>query len=666
MLIKSLKMKNFRQFKKETTLKFVCDSHKNVTIILGNNTYGKTTILQAFNWCLYGRAEFEDEPDYLLNYLTAKNMKTEECESVEVEIELNYLGMEYVITRIQNYYGDDRNVHGARPTHARVEMSYVNNENQTIPIREYDVKKMINQILPEDLSNYFFFDTERVKNICDKKDVAKAVKEILGLTVLHNILDHIGNKNSRTSVIGKLYSNMDVEGNIQAEEALERIESEKSKRNSIVTKIEQINEEIAYYEVRREELEKTIHDNESTTKLQEKRKVIEKKIDEEKKYLENAYKEFIDNFNYQRASYFARPLMQKALEFLANEEIDGRGISSMTAQSIEDIIERGKCICGAKITRGNDVYKKIMKELEYLPPQSIGITIKNFKEKTEMFELLGQNYYSNLENKYKDILRYRGKIRDFEDEENIIDEAIRGKENMEKYVSDLADVKKRLDEFEENKIKKIREDQTCKDQIDRFQKIYDSLIITTDKNKKTLEVIKYAEEISKWISKTYTEKEIEIKEKLERKVNISFEKMYHGNRRVVITDKYNVKLLSTIGDTEIETGESEGLSRVKNFAFIAGLVNLARESITAKAGEEELTLSTEPYPLVMDAPFSNADEIHIANISKELPNVAEQIIMFVMEKDWKYAEPVMGNKVGARYLLKKSSDVYTSVERGEL
>ena len=67
MLFKSLMLKNFRQFKGETNVEFACDSFKNVTVILGNNTFGKTTLLQAFNWCLYEKADFRDNPDFLLN-----------------------------------------------------------------------------------------------------------------------------------------------------------------------------------------------------------------------------------------------------------------------------------------------------------------------------------------------------------------------------------------------------------------------------------------------------------------------------------------------------------------------------------------------------------------------------------------------------------------------
>ena len=61
MLIKSLKMQNFRQFKEITAVDFSCDPEQNVTIILGDNTFGKTTLLQAFNWCFYEQPRFPFE-----------------------------------------------------------------------------------------------------------------------------------------------------------------------------------------------------------------------------------------------------------------------------------------------------------------------------------------------------------------------------------------------------------------------------------------------------------------------------------------------------------------------------------------------------------------------------------------------------------------------------
>ena len=139
--------------------------------------------------------------------------------------------------------------------------------------------------------------------------------------------------------------------------------------------------------------------------------------------------------------------------------------------------------------------------------------------------------------------------------------------------------------------------------------------------------------------------------------------MYHGTRKVVIDANYSVNLLTDLGDTSKYTGESEGLNRVKNFAFIAGLVSLAKERVVAESGNTSFDLSSEPYPLVMDAPFSNTDETHIANISKVLPEASEQVIMFVMNKDWRYAELVLKNRLGASYVLDKQSEKYSVLRK---
>ena len=174
-----------------------------------------------------------------------------------------------------------------------------------------------------------------------------------------------------------------------------------------------------------------------------------------------------------------------------------------------------------------------------------------------------------------------------------------------------------------------------------------------------MQYIRYAEEILEWLIETYAEKETYIRDALEDRVNEIFERMYHGKRRVVIDKKFNVELLTIVSDREINTGKSEGLDRVKNFAFIGGLVALAKEKIVSQAGDQEIDLASEPYPLVMDAPFSNADEEHTGNISRVLPEVAEQVIMFVMEKDFRIAEPVMRSRIGKQFTLTKHSETNT-------
>lgn len=61
MLLKELRLKNFRQFTGEQSVSFSTDIVRNVTVIMGENGSGKTTLAQAFTWCLYGDTDFEDK-----------------------------------------------------------------------------------------------------------------------------------------------------------------------------------------------------------------------------------------------------------------------------------------------------------------------------------------------------------------------------------------------------------------------------------------------------------------------------------------------------------------------------------------------------------------------------------------------------------------------------
>ena len=50
MIIKKLEMFNFRQYIGYQSVDFSTDPHKNVTVLIGVNTSGKTTIVRAFVW----------------------------------------------------------------------------------------------------------------------------------------------------------------------------------------------------------------------------------------------------------------------------------------------------------------------------------------------------------------------------------------------------------------------------------------------------------------------------------------------------------------------------------------------------------------------------------------------------------------------------------------
>ena len=660
MLIKSLKMQNFRQFKGITAVDFSCDPEQNVTIILGDNTFGKTTLLQAFNWCFYETVTFDNNPDFLLNLEVANEMNNGDTETVSVEICVIHNGVDYVISRSQTYSCANGKVTGMKK--AQVKVSYKQEDGQMESVRATEVQKVIENILPQDLSTYFFFDTERVRSISTRKDVADAVKGLLGLSIMDTAIKHIGTKGNKKTVLGKLYGAMDLDGDEKARGALDMIQSSEAKREAIKTQIDTCASQIGQYEVRKEQLDDILRDNQTTATLQKKKEDLERRLSTERSTLESTISLFFKDFSKGSLQMFAQPLLGQANDFLAAIKIDDKGVRDLTAPTILELLKRGRCICGTELCEGNDAYNHLMEELNYVPPESIGNTVRHYREKLSSFSRDADHIFESLTSRYQEIYRSKARIQEWEDELADISIQIKGKDNMKKYETELIDVKSRLRDLNAKKERLIRDDATLKSEIERYKKVYDSLIAVSGKNKETMLLIKYAEEILDWLSSTYKEKEAFIREALEMKVNNIFEQMYNGHRRVSLDLKFQVTLLTTIEDKEVAAGESEGSNRVKSFAFIAGLVALAKEKLIAKAGEEGVNLSSEPYPLVMDAPFSNADETHTANISKVLPEIAEQVIMFVMQKDWRYAEPVMATRVGKQYELKKLSETHTVLQ----
>jgi DNA sulfur modification protein DndD len=662
MLIKSLRYKNFRQFKGEKQIDFSCDPQKNVTIILGDNTFGKTTLLQMFNWCFYNKADFNDNPDFLLNLELASAMYNgDEPIEVFVEIILEHQGKEYTIKRKQDYLKVNGSVQH-RNSKLKVTYKELATGKTEFIKKDEDMKSVINLILPEDLSGYFFFDTERVQNVAKRKDLSTSVKGLLGLTVLDNAMQHLGKEESKTTVIGSFYEDLKKNDDSKSEEALREIHNAEEVSNYYQKIKDNAEKQIGHYEKEKEILSNKIRDLQDTTELQKHKDQFIGAIQSEKDTLDQIYSEVPVFFGDDAVWFFAQPLYRQSMEFLEQAQVDDKGVSDVTVNTIKELIKNGICLCGAEIREGNAAYKHLIEQIKYVPPEAIGTTIKNFKKDIKMYDRNNVNnrFYDTLQSRIKKILQLKKNIEDWEEEVSAIEQQIEGKEDARSYQIQLNDVNTRLNAKRNEESKAIAKIAEADSRKERFKKVYDQLIAKSDKGREIKRYLAYAIRIQQWIQEYYKSEEKKIRQELEEYVNTIFQRMYHGERQLEINEKYQTVLYTIIPETneKVISGESEGLIRVKNFAFIAGLVDLAKNKVL-KVGENKL--ENEPYPLVLDAPFSNADEEHIKNISRELPKVAEQVIMFVMQKDWRYAETVILDRVNKTYTLEKHSDTYSSI-----
>ena len=161
MLLQSIELINFRQFQHEI-IEFAQAPDKNVTLIIGDNGAGKTSLAQAFFWCLYGEVSFQDK--ILLNRNHAINLVPGESDKVSVRICLKHGGRKYRIIRSQKY---TKNFKELKPDNAELNIEVTDEKGNTNWIGEDNprikdllMRQEINDIIPKELSKYFFFDGE--------------------------------------------------------------------------------------------------------------------------------------------------------------------------------------------------------------------------------------------------------------------------------------------------------------------------------------------------------------------------------------------------------------------------------------------------------------------------------------------------------------------------
>lgn len=386
MLLKKMNLENFRQFIGTQSIDFSTEPDRNVTIILGENGSGKTTLAQAFTWCLYGDTDFDDKN--VLNKKVAQKIGPNGEASVKVELNLKHMEIEYTIIREQKYTTDATG-NLKRPNNSVFKIAYRNSDGQQEFIRENETEMRMKQILPKELSKYFFFDGERIGNMSKEikkgksPEFAEAVKSLLGLSAFTAALDHLNGRSS-SSVIKSYDEDYDSKSDSKIARYREEMKKYEDRLAVIEKRLEEIDNEELTAKEKQKEYEIKLVENKDSEKLANERTHLLDKIKRlEESKIRNTHS-ILENFNKSGAFWMSSKLINDALEELANADKLDTGIPDIHARTIQYLLGRKKCICGADIEFGSSAYTELNRLLDYIPPKSIGTIIAQFTRECEL------------------------------------------------------------------------------------------------------------------------------------------------------------------------------------------------------------------------------------------------------------------------------------------
>ncbi len=653
-----LSVKNFMPYKGVQEIIFPSDSVRNVLVVFGDNMRGKTSLLNAIRWGMYGKAYSRHKALIGLEKIFNIEAVNEGDTEFSVEISFEAGGNTYELTRIAKKHqfiakperDSDFDVH-----------VFLKKNGDALP--GYQIESEINLYAPEQVSRFFLFDGELLQEyemLLDEgnskgQEIKDSIEQVLGVPALIN---------------GK-------------HECLTLQRQAEKLQNKEISKIENMNRLAENQRILQERYDVKHRDLEASkqqlTNIRQEKNLLDDEIEALNKLSVTAA-ELSEKKNRQKslsaqqsdlrveilqlASGSWKDLLKPKLieiEARLNDEIlvstnkiRKSGAISQEVSQIESLLSESVCpTCTQKIDNAHkETFSKKLAEVKGRL-QELDENQHRISETTAQLTAIRRLLMSNVSERLKD---KSNQIRNNEVEltrlENAIEKLYRDLEG--KNADDVIKKRKRHDEL-------IKSEQTLLNNIDlidsdllKIRKQIDDIskqIINanpaTMKSRSTMLVNIYRQLEETFRNSIDTLRE-RLKSEVESKASEAFrelttQKKYQG---LSINSNYGLSILDESGSNV--PLRSAGAEQIVALSLIDGLSRTGRAS----------------GPVVMDTPFGRLDPLHRENILRYLPENASQLILLVHDGEINRDEDleIIAHRLGAAYEIKEQSMFYSKLE----
>ncbi len=644
MKINKIEFENFRNFKDHGEIN--CSTDGKVTVIYGKNGDGKTTLHQLFQWVFYGNLKFnKTATSQLYNWEYESALEFGDIFTVMGKIDFSNEGTEYSLTRTATYKKGLTN--SAKIAEELTLLQMDSDYNWKTVNRPADA---IEQMLPSGLSEYFFFDGEsmiadlKVKEIDSARNLRKALFSIFDLNIIEAAINHIGDENKKTTVLGKLYlkkgsvaSGSEISNcKTNIENALERIDTLEEQRNSYNNEMDKCQKQIC-------DISEEIGSTKSKTDYEKERKLLKQQRDT---FLENA-KSVTADFGDAVIDMFPALLISKAvadakhkIKLKITEEKLPRGVNKILLKYLLTD-STTQCICGKPLD--HEAISCLEHYYDLLPPRSYTSLYNEFSLQAEN---LGKGYNRSQ------IEEYIKRALDNEEKAWSCDSTIKELDTMESKSKDIQELiinrqeaENRISELK-NLISDIDGELTKRNVLlKKRRKEFDEITNESREGQIALhkisimkEVLQQFEVILKNSSTTYSEK-------LQKNIQHLLDQMLTSKRTVSVSEEFGVRVTDSYNDES----KSEGQFAVVSFAYIGGILKLL---------QDEEKLSHKEFPLILDGPFSKLDPEQRQNVVDTIPEFAPQVILFSKDD---LSDVIREEKVGRIWTIQSNAEKNVAV-----
>lgn len=652
--LKKLILENFGPFKGLQDVDLPDDN--GVIVVYGENMRGKTTLLNAIRYALFGTVLTRKAQPLTFNNIENWESASEGKHGFKVVLRFSYNGADYELTRECRL---GKNVTSPKSDADYEQIDFLKKNTEVLGPDAAEIELV--RIMPESVSRFFLFDGELLQQyeelLRDESTMGRQIKDsierILGVPVLttgrsnlKRLLDEAqkseskaAQKNLQTQELGNHHARL-IEERLAHETELNRLKNDLSKLKSQKRAIEEV--------IKKTEHLKSLFAERDT--LQKGLNVIDNRQSEKearlREILSTAWKSVLKN----RIKTELKAT-QKEIDSL-REKISTSTFAEYYIKKINEGIEKDYCpTCEQPL---NEISRKILDDLRKkfeLP--------ENAKDYSEKINKLTSRQAVLHSVESPDVIALIREITDSIEELQ-----------MERYVK-----KERIDEIREA-TKSVDESKQRELQAEYDRTVADVLIVEQGIDREQEELTKIELSIQK------IEKKLDLlgvgdlkthrrRRELSKRLYDIFNEavdVYRDELRGRVEEDASVLFLELTTEPEysgLKINQNYGLTILHSDGGLIPVRSAGAEHIVALSLMGALQRNAPLRgPIIMDSPFGRLDDMHTTKVVKTLPQMADQVILLVYESEMnpKIARNHLRGSLKREYQIIRQSARHSSIE----
>ena len=363
MILKSISLCNFRQFRNTQKIEFSSGKQGKVTVVFGENGRGKTGIYRALLFGLYGvkklsqDAHVEEKELYLVNYpeMQAREGMNKPVKA-SVSLDIDHAGKSYRIERSILGILESGEV---LQEDSGVKLVIQDEDGNSKTINDpNEIDDVINTILDKGLREYFLFDGEKIERLTrasteQRKEISNGIRKLLNIDALETSMN-------ATDKLRK-YLNREIEHRATGElarvvkllrECEESIDSLEDECRAIETDSAIAEKELASADKKLSKIQEIRGLLDQRTRKEEERSSLKQEISD-------IAKEMKDH-TAKTASLIIKRTTESVFRNIDQRKEKHELPSEIRRDLIERLLHEGLCICGTKLEPGSEEHRRIL------------------------------------------------------------------------------------------------------------------------------------------------------------------------------------------------------------------------------------------------------------------------------------------------------------------